>query len=43
MTKKEALQLFEQRKVRTIWDDQEESGISLLWMCVAYLLIVKIH
>ena len=24
MTKKEALQLFEQRKVRTIWDDQEE-------------------
>jgi len=24
MTKREALQLFEQRKVRTIWDDQEE-------------------
>ncbi len=24
MTKKEALQLFEQKKVRTIWDDQEE-------------------
>ena len=24
MTKKEALQLFEQRKVRTVWDDQEE-------------------
>ncbi|MBQ8958818.1 MAG: hypothetical protein IJ057_10055 [Bacteroidales bacterium] len=24
MTKKEALQLFEQRKVRTMWDDQEE-------------------
>ena len=24
MTKKEALQLFEQKKVRTVWDDQEE-------------------
>ena len=24
MTKKESLQLFEQKKVRTIWDDQEE-------------------
>ena len=24
MTKKQALQLFEQRKVRTVWDDQEE-------------------
>ena len=24
MTKREALQIFEQRKVRTIWDDQEE-------------------
>ena len=24
MTKKDALQLFEQRKVRTVWDDQEE-------------------
>ena len=24
MTKKEAIQLFEERKVRTVWDDQEE-------------------
>ena len=24
MTKKETLQLFEERKVRTVWDDQEE-------------------
>ena len=24
MTKKQALQLFEQRKVRTVWDDKEE-------------------
>ena len=24
MTKKEALQLFEQKKVRTVWDDEEE-------------------
>ena len=24
MTKKESLQLFEQKKVRTVWDDQEE-------------------
>ena len=25
MTKKEALQLFEQKKVRTVWDDEEEN------------------
>ena len=24
MTKKEALQLFEEKKVRTIWDDEQE-------------------
>ena len=24
MTKKQALQLFEQRKVRTVWDDETE-------------------
>ncbi len=24
MTKKEAIQLFEEKKVRTVWDDQEE-------------------
>ena len=24
MTKKEALQIFENRKVRTIWDDERE-------------------
>ena len=24
MTQKQALQLFEQRKVRTIWDDEQE-------------------
>ena len=24
MTKKEALKLFEERKVRTVWDDKEE-------------------
>ena len=24
MTKKQALQLFEQRKVRTVWDDEQE-------------------
>jgi prophage antirepressor-like protein len=24
MTKKEALQLFQERKVRTVWDDKEE-------------------
>jgi prophage antirepressor-like protein len=24
MTKRESLQLFEQRKVRTVWDDNEE-------------------
>ena len=24
MTKNEAIQLFEEKKVRTVWDDQEE-------------------
>ena len=24
MTKKQAIQLFEQRKVRTVWDDEQE-------------------
>ena len=24
MTKKQAIQLFQERKVRTVWDDQEE-------------------
>lgn len=24
MTKKQAIQLFEERKVRTVWDDKEE-------------------
>lgn len=24
MTKKESLQLFEEKKVRTVWDDKEE-------------------
>lgn len=33
MTKKESLQLFEEKKVRTVWDDKEENGISPLWMC----------
>ncbi|MBP1540601.1 MAG: Bro-N domain-containing protein [Prevotella sp.] len=31
MTKKQALQLFQERKVRTIWDDQEEKW----YFCVA--------
>ncbi len=24
MTKKQAIQLFEEKKVRTVWDDEEE-------------------
>ena len=27
MSQKEALQLFEERKVRTVWDDTEEKRI----------------
>ena len=34
MTKKEALQIFEQKKVRTVWDDQEEKWyISIVDVC----------
>ena len=36
MTKREALQLFEQRKVRTVWDDQEEKWyFSIVDVCAA--------
>ena len=28
MTKKEYLQLFEEKKVRTVWDDKEEKWYS---------------
>ena len=27
MTKKETLKLFEERKVRTVWDDERKNGI----------------
>ncbi len=36
MTKREALQLFEQKKVRTVWDDQEEKWyFSIVDVCAA--------
>ena len=31
MTKKQAIQLFEERKVRTVWDDEQEKW----YFCVA--------
>ena len=37
MTKKQALQLFEQRKVRTVWDDQEEKWYFAIVDVVAVL------
>ena len=37
MTKKQALQLFEQRKVRTVWDDQEENWYFAIVDVVAVL------
>ena len=34
MTKKQAIQLFEERKVRTAWDDQEEKWyFSIVYVC----------
>ena len=33
MTKKESLQLFEEKKVRTVWDDKEEKWYFSMWMC----------
>lgn len=27
MTKKQSIQLFEERKVRTVWDDEHRSGL----------------
>ena len=37
MTQKEALQLFEQRKVRTVWDDEEEKWYFSIVDAVAVL------
>ena len=37
MTKKQALQLFEERKVRTVWDDQEEKWYFAIVDVVAVL------
>lgn len=28
MTKKQTIQLFEERKVRTVWEDEHRSGLS---------------
>ena len=34
MTKKESLQLFEEKKVRTVWDDKEEKWyFSIVEVC----------
>ena len=36
MTKKESLQLFEEKKVRTVWDDKEEKWyFSIVDVCGA--------
>ena len=32
MTKQQALQLFEERKVRSVWDNEQKSGTSRQWM-----------
>jgi hypothetical protein len=32
MTKQQAIQLFEQKQVRTVWDEEQENGIFQLWM-----------
>ena len=37
MTKKQSLQLFEERKVRTVWDDQEEKWYFAIVDVVAVL------
>ena len=36
MTKKEKIQLFEDRKVRMAWDERGRNGISPSLMCVAF-------
>ena len=36
MTKKEALQLFEEKKIRSVWDDKEEKWyFSIVDVCAA--------
>lgn len=32
MTQQNKIQLFEQKKVRTLWNEDAENGTSLLWM-----------
>ena len=44
MTKKQSIQLFEERKVRTVWDNEHRSGIFpllMLWLCLPNKLIVE--
>ena len=36
MTHQNKIQFFEQKKVRTIWDDKQENDISLLSMWLRY-------
>ena len=40
MTKHEVPKLFEDRKIRTVWDEKKRSGTSLLLMLWLYLQIV---
>lgn len=37
MTKKEAIKLFEERKVRTVWDDETEEWYFLIVDVIAVL------
>ena len=39
MPKKQAIQLFEERKVRTVWDDEHRSGKRNRYNCNA----LKLH
>ena len=40
MTKQQAIQFFEQKQVRTVWDNEQENGVLLLLMLLAFWLKV---
>lgn len=42
MTKQEALKLFEDKKVRTVWDDEQEKWYFSIIDVIAILTIVQI-
>ncbi len=42
MTKKDAIKIFEDKKIRAVWDDKKKNGFSLSWTLLQSLPIATI-